>query len=115
MLKIKITQTKSFKPKPKDETQLGFGKYFTDHLFLMDWDAKRGWHDARIEPYHRIRVPVYSTMVRKCLKASRHIGPRMTGFFFSDCGTTLSAFRRVPKECAFRLCCSQTSLMASRH
>ncbi|MDD6560304.1 MAG: branched-chain amino acid aminotransferase [Lactimicrobium massiliense] len=56
MLKIKITQTKSFKPKPKDETQLGFGKYFTDHMFLMDWDAKRGWHDARIEPYHSFQL-----------------------------------------------------------
>ena len=31
--------------------QLGFGAYFTDHMFLMDYDRENGWHDARIVPY----------------------------------------------------------------
>lgn len=29
----------------------GFGKYFTDHMVLIDWEAGRGWHDARVIPY----------------------------------------------------------------
>ncbi len=29
----------------------GFGKYFTDHMVLIDWDAERGWHDERVVPY----------------------------------------------------------------
>lgn len=29
----------------------GFGKYFTDHMVLIDWDADRGWHDERVVPY----------------------------------------------------------------
>jgi branched-chain amino acid aminotransferase len=47
---IRITRTSQPKVKPP-ETELGFGKYFTDHLFAMDYSAERGWYDARIEPY----------------------------------------------------------------
>ena len=41
-------------PKPADESHLGFGKVFTDHMFIMDWDRDKGWHDARIVPYQPI-------------------------------------------------------------
>jgi len=33
---IKIEKTKSPKQKP-DQANLGFGKYFTDHMFIMDY------------------------------------------------------------------------------
>lgn len=39
------------KDKIKDESQLGFGKLFTDRMLLVEWKAGQGWHDARIEPY----------------------------------------------------------------
>ncbi len=48
---IKITRTTSPKEKPHDQTKLGFGKIFTDHMFLMNYDEGQGWHDARIVPY----------------------------------------------------------------
>ena len=51
MLDIKITRTTAPKAKPQDESKLGFGKIFTDHMFLMDYTAGEGWHDARIVPY----------------------------------------------------------------
>ena len=51
MLDIKITRTTAPKAKPQDESQLGFGKIFSDHMFLMDYTAGQGWHDARIVPY----------------------------------------------------------------
>ena len=35
MLDIKITKAAPLKAKPTDETKLGFGKIFTDHMFLM--------------------------------------------------------------------------------
>ncbi len=38
------------KEKPQDETKLGFGKKFTDHMFVMDYTEGEGWHDARIVP-----------------------------------------------------------------
>ena len=47
---IKITKTTCSKEKP-EASVLGFGKYFTDHMFLMDYTPDKGWHDARIVPY----------------------------------------------------------------
>ena len=39
------------KPRPQDESKLVFGKQFTDRMFLMEYQAGRGWHSARIQPY----------------------------------------------------------------
>lgn len=55
MLKISVTRTEHPKQKP-DENQLGFGKYFTDHMFLMNYTEGRGWHDARIVPYQPLSL-----------------------------------------------------------
>ncbi len=45
-----ITKTQNPKVKP-DQTKLGFGNYFTDHMFIMNYDEGEGWHDGRIVPY----------------------------------------------------------------
>ncbi len=45
-----VTRAKTLKQKP-DESALGFGKIFTDHMFIMNYDAGKGWHDGRIVPY----------------------------------------------------------------
>jgi len=47
---IRIVRSETLKPKP-DPTHLGFGKYFTDHMLLVDYTSEKGWHDARIVPY----------------------------------------------------------------
>ncbi len=39
------------KTKVADESQLGFGKFFTDRMLLVEWKNGKGWFDARIEPY----------------------------------------------------------------
>src|SRR5690606_24739341 len=39
------------KRKPEAGDGLGFGKIFTDHMFLMDYIEGIGWHDPRIVPY----------------------------------------------------------------
>lgn len=39
------------KEKFKDESHLGFGKIFTDRMFLAEWSAGKGWHDARVKLY----------------------------------------------------------------
>ena len=49
-LEIKITKTTAPKAKP-DPSNLGFGQYFTDHMFVMDYTEGKGWHDPRIVPY----------------------------------------------------------------
>lgn len=48
---IKITLTKNPKQKPTDESKLGFGQCFTDHMLVMDYNTKDGWHDPQILPY----------------------------------------------------------------
>ncbi len=50
MQEIKVTLTQNKKQKP-DPSSLGFGKYFTDHMFLMDYYDGKGWIDPRIVPY----------------------------------------------------------------
>ena len=50
-MEIKIERAKTLKPKPAADAALGFGKYYTDHMFVLDWDKDQGWHDARIVPF----------------------------------------------------------------
>ncbi len=51
MLEIKYELAKNLKEKPKDETKLGFGHIFTDHMFVMNYDTGKGWNNARIVPF----------------------------------------------------------------
>ena len=52
-MEIKIERAKTLKEKPNQDN-LGFGNYFTDHMFMMDYTEGTGWHDARIVPYASI-------------------------------------------------------------
>ena len=51
MQDIKITLTQSPRQKPQDESALGFGRIFTDHMFLMNYEEGKGWFDPRVVPY----------------------------------------------------------------
>ncbi len=76
-INIKITKTTCPKQKPTDETKLGFGHIFTDHMFVMDWSKEEGWHDAQIVPYGPIELDPscstlhYSQTIFEGLKAYR--------------------------------------------
>ena len=50
MLDIQVNLAATRKPLPDPDT-LQFGKVFTDHMFLMNYDAGQGWHDPRVVPY----------------------------------------------------------------
>ena len=54
MLDIKIVKTD--KPKAKPQGPLGFGKIFTDHMFVMNYTEGKGWHDPRIVPFGDISL-----------------------------------------------------------
>ena len=54
-MNIAITKTTAPKTKP-DAASLGFGKHFTDHMFIMDYTEGKGWHDARIVPFSDISL-----------------------------------------------------------
>jgi branched-chain amino acid aminotransferase len=55
-IKIVKVEPNKFKPKPADESKLGFGKIVTDHFFTMKYHVDRGWHDAIIEPYRPLSL-----------------------------------------------------------
>ena len=66
-MEFTVEKTKTPKARPADDSKLGFGHIFTDHMFMMDWDQENGWHDAKILPFQDI--PTACTTARKCLKA----------------------------------------------
>ena len=59
--KISIQKTTNPKQKP-DQTKLGFGQYFSDHMFILDYNKEKGWYDPRIVPYGPLPMDP-STMV----------------------------------------------------
>ena len=61
-MEIKIIKNENPKAKP-DSNSLGFGKYFTDHMFIMDHDYENGWHNARIVPYGNLSLSPASTVL----------------------------------------------------
>ena len=50
MYEFPVQRAAQLKEKPDPKT-LVFGKTFTDHMFVMNYNAGQGWHDGRIVPY----------------------------------------------------------------
>lgn len=61
-MEISITKTTMPKAKPNDESKLGFGKVFTDHMFIADYNRDKGWYNARIVPFQNISLHPASTV-----------------------------------------------------
>lgn len=61
-MEIKITKTQN-PQELTEESKLGFGKHFTDHMFIMDYEVGKGWHNARIVPFGYISVHPASTVL----------------------------------------------------
>ncbi len=76
MQAIKIERTKTPKEKPADESKLGFGQIFTDHMFLMNYDEGQGWHDPRIVPY----APIPLDPAAMCLHYGQEVFEGMKAY-----------------------------------
>ncbi|MFH1091767.1 MAG: branched-chain amino acid aminotransferase [Pseudomonadota bacterium] len=105
-IRVILASKDHLKPKPKDESALGFGNIFTDHMFLMNWDEQRGWHDPRIEPYHNLSLDPaamslhYGQMIFEGLKCYRRPDGGLQIFRARD------NFRRLNRS-AVRMCMPQ--------
>ncbi len=55
-MEIKKKLAATLKEKPQDESKLGFGHIFTDHMLVMPYDEGQGWHDPEIVPYGNIEL-----------------------------------------------------------
>lgn len=64
-MKYEISITKTTEPKahPADESKLGFGRVFTDHMFLMNYSSDKGWYNGRIVPFAPIPIHPASTVL----------------------------------------------------
>ena len=61
---MEITINKVACPAEKpDPSTLGFGKIFTDHMFIMDYTPDKQWHNARIVPFGRLAIHPASTVL----------------------------------------------------
>ena len=61
-MEIKFVKNENPAAKP-DSATLGFGKIFTDHMFIMDFSREEGWHDARIVPFANLSLHPASTVL----------------------------------------------------
>lgn len=96
---MEISIEPSAQPKAKPTGRLGFGTTFTDHMFRMDYDAERGWHAPRIQPYGPLTLDPasavlhYGQAVFEGLKALRGVDEQVRLFrpdrhrdrFFNSC------------------------------
>ncbi|HEY7746831.1 MAG TPA: branched-chain amino acid aminotransferase [Desulfuromonadales bacterium] len=85
-MEIQILPLSTRKPRIEDESKLVFGKQFTDRMFVMEYDAGKGWHSARIEPYGPFSLDPaalvlhYSQEIFEGLKAFRRQDGRIALF-----------------------------------
>jgi len=84
-MEIKVNLATHLKEKPTDESKLGFGRIFTDHMLLMDYDTDRGWHNARIEPYGALKLDPAAV----CLHYGQEIFEGLKAYYGKDRGIYL--------------------------
>ncbi|KHF40405.1 branched-chain amino acid aminotransferase [Halalkalibacter okhensis] len=82
---VNFIENKDKKTKP-DADKIAFGKHYSDHMFVMDFQADKGWYDPRIVPYEPITLDPaamifhYGQTVFEGLKAYRTPSDRILLF-----------------------------------
>ncbi len=82
---IPVQRTRAPRPHPAD-AELGFGRFFTDHLFRAEWTAEKGWHGAEVVPYGALQTDPavsalhYGQSIFEGLKAFARPGGRVAVF-----------------------------------
>jgi len=102
-MEIRVTATAQPKAKPEDESNLGFGQIFTDHMLLVDFENTTGWHNARIEPYASLVLDPAAT----CLHYGQLVFEGLKAYHGKDGGVYLfraaDNFKRL-NQSARRVC-----------
>lgn len=97
-MEIKKMLTTSPKEKPQDESKLGFGHIFTDHMLMMPYDEGQGWHDPVICPYGEISL----SPAAMCLHYGQTVFEGLKAYRRADGGVQLfrpeENFKRLNKS-----------------
>ena len=91
MTQLDFTVTANDKPASDEERAAilanpAFGKQFTDHMVTIDWEEKKGWHNAQVRPYENLSfdpasmVFHYGQAIFEGLKAYRHANGSIVTF-----------------------------------
>ena len=56
MVVVFEVEERMHKQQKPDPENLGFGKFFTDYMFSMDYSNEEGWHNKKIIPYQEISM-----------------------------------------------------------
>ncbi len=80
MENITIELNQNPKPKPQDESKLGFGHIFTDHMFIMDYKTGKGWYNPRIVPF----APLSLSPATMCLHYGQEVFEGMKAYRTAD-------------------------------
>lgn len=89
MTDIAVTKAEKFGAIPADD-RLGFGKIFTDHMFVMDYETGKGWHSPQIVPYGEFSIYPsamvlhYGQAIFEGMKAFRTVNNRIVVFRTKD-------------------------------
>lgn len=84
-MELRIHRAPHAKSKPP-ESELGFGQFFTDHMFAMEFDDGVGWHDARLQPYEPLSLDPASVVLHygqamfEAVRAYRGVDDRLRLF-----------------------------------
>lgn len=54
-LKVTPAKPNQLQTKPGDGNLI-FGKYFTDHMFIAEWDKSTGWGSPKIKPLEPLKI-----------------------------------------------------------
>lgn len=97
-MEIKKQLTTCPKEKPQDESKLGFGHIFTDHMLVMPYDKGQGWHDPVIMPYGEITL----SPAAMCLHYGQTVFEGLKAYRRADGGVQLfrpdENFKRLNKS-----------------
>ena len=84
----------------------GFGKYFTDHMVTMDWNAEQGWHNATVGPYR----PLEFDPATAVLHYAQEIFEGLKAYRQAD--GTIAAFRPEANAARFRTSAARMAMPA---
>jgi len=78
-MQISLKKATELKQKP-DPNTLGFGNFFTDHMFIMDYKDDKGWYNPRIVPY----APFKLDPAAMCLHYGQEVFEGMKAYYGAD-------------------------------
>ncbi len=102
MRNIPVQRTTHPRPRP-NESELGFGRYFSDHMLTMEYSPEKSWHDPKVVPYAPISLEPgagvfhYGQALFEGLKAFRSAEGKVSLFRLNDHCARMA--RGAPRLC----------------